>query len=221
MHVGIILDGNRRWAKERGMPTLMGHTKGFDKVTKLMEWAKEMNIKELSLYCFSIQNFNRTDEEKKYLFNLFRKQIDILLKDPKVEEEKMKVRFAGRIEMFPEDIQEKMKELMEKTTNHDNFIVNFAMAYGGREEIVDAVKKLQNKGIEITEENIQQNMWVPENMDVVIRTSGEFRLSNFFIWQANYAEYFFLKKYWPAFEKEDLERVVNEFKAIRERRFGK
>ena len=135
--------------------------------------------------------------------------------------DKVKVRFAGRITMFPEDIQKKMKELMEKTKNNKEHILNFAMAYGGREEIIDAVKKTQDRGMEITEENIQHNMWVPENMDLIIRTSGEFRISNFFIWQASYAEYFFLEKHWPAFEKEDLIKVIEEFKEKRQRRFGK
>ena len=100
MHIGIILDGNRRYSKKKGMPTLWGHTKGFDKVQKLMEWAKELEIKEISLYCFSIQNFNRTEEEKKYLFNIFRKQAKKLLEDPKIEKDKVKIRFAGRKKMF-------------------------------------------------------------------------------------------------------------------------
>ncbi len=221
MHIGLILDGNRRYAKERGLPTLIGHTKGFNKIQKLLEWIKELNIKEISMYCFSIQNFNRTEAEKKYLFDLFRKQAKMLLKDKKVHQDRMKIRFAGRLEMFPEDMQKLMHELMEMTKDYDNYIINYALAYGGREEIIDSVKKIVNEEGELTEENIQTNMWVPENMDIAIRTSGEFRISNFFIWQANYAEWFFLDKYWPEFEKEDLVRILAEYNNKRKRRFGR
>ena len=221
MHIGFILDGNRRYAKERGLPTLAGHTKGFNKVQKLLEWMKELEVKEISMYCFSIQNFNRTEAEKKYLFDLFRKEAKKLLKDEKVDQDRIKIRFVGRLNLFPEDMQELMGKVMEKTKDYDNYTVNYALGYGGREEIIDTVKEIVVKGEEITEENIQKNLWVPENMDIAIRTSGEFRISNFFIWQANYAEWFFLDKYWPEFEKEDLVRILDEYNNKRKRRFGR
>lgn len=221
MHIGLILDGNRRWAKKHGWKPWKGHDTGMKKLEQVMDWMLELGVFEVSLYCFSIQNFDRSEEEKKFLFDIFRKEAKRLLEDKKVYDNKVKIRFAGRLSMFPSDMQELMKEVMEKTKGHDKHIVNFAMAYGGREEIVDGVKKLVDAGEEINGENIQKNMWVPENMDVVIRTSGEYRLSGFFPWQAHYAELFFLDKCWPEFEKEDLVKVVSEFKAIRERRFGK
>lgn len=221
MHVGIILDGNRRFAKRHGWKPWVGHEKGFDKLDELFDWMIELGISEMSLYCFSIQNFDRSGLEKKFLFDIFRKETKKLLEDSRVYANKVKIKFVGRLEMFPEDMQDLMKEVMEKTKDHDKHIVNFAMAYGGREEIVDCVKKLIKENKEINEKTVQENLWVPSDMDVVIRTSGEFRTSNFFIWQASYAELFFIDKFWPEFEKEDLIKVIDEFKAKRERRFGK
>ena len=221
MHVGIILDGNRRFARKHGWKPWVGHDKGFEKLDKVLDWMVKLKIKEVSLYCFSIQNFDRSEMEKKHLFDIFRKEAKKLLEDKRVYDNKIKIRFAGRLEMFPSDMQELMKELMGKTAGHDKYIVNYAMAYGGREEIVDAANKLKAGSKEITKESLQSTMWVPEDMDVVIRTSGEYRLSGFFPWQAHYAELFFIDKLWPEFEKEDLIKVIEEFKAKRERRFGK
>ncbi len=222
IHLGIILDGNRRWAKKHGWKPWKGHEEGSKKLKQLFDWILELGLREVSLYCFSIQNFSRSKPEKKYLFDIFRKEIERLVNDKKIDENKIKIRFAGRAAMFPLDIQKKMQELMKKTKDYDQHIVNFAMAYGGREEIVDIVNKMIKEGCtEITEEELQQSMWVPEDMDIVIRTSGEQRTSNFFIWQASYAEIFFLEKLWPDFEKEDLVKVLDEFEEKRQRRFGK
>ena len=221
IHVGLILDGNRRWAKKRLWKPWEGHNKGFEKLKKLFDWILELEIRETSLYCFSIQNFGRPEIEKTHLFDIFRREIDSLLNDKKLVENQIKIRFAGRIHLFPEDMQAKMKELMEKTKGHNECIINFAMAYGGREEIVDTVNKMIKEEKEITEESLQENMWVPENLDVVIRTGNENRTSNFFVWQASYAELFLLPMMWPDFEKEDLVRVLEEFEEKRQRRFGK
>ncbi len=221
MHVGIILDGNRRFAKRHGWKPWVGHDKGFDKLNKLYDWILELGIEEVSLYCFSIQNFNRAELEKKFLFDIFRREIKKLLEDKRIFDNKVRIKFVGRLGMFPDDMQNLMKQMMEKTAGHDKYLVNFAMAYGGREEIVDTVNKMVKEGKEINEEILQAEMWVPSDMDVVIRTSGEFRTSNFFIWQASYAELYFVYKMWPEFEKEDLVKVINEFKQKRDRRFGK
>jgi len=221
IHVLLILDGNRRWAKKRLFKPWEGHSQGFEKLKKLFDWVLELGIRETSLYCFSIQNFGRVEIEKEHLFDIFRKEIDGLLDDERLKREQIKIRFAGRIHLFPEDMQQKMHELMEKTKEYNKFIVNFAMAYGGREEIVDTVNKMIKEGREITEESLQANMWVPENLDIVIRTGNENRTSNFFVWQASYAELFFLEKMWPEFEKEDLVNVLEEFEKKRQRRFGK
>lgn len=219
-HIGIILDGNRRWAKERGLPSMVGHAKGAEKLEEVFQWMVDLKIREISLFCFSVQNFDRSEEEKKYLFDLFRKEVKRLLTDKRVHDNKVKIRFAGRLWMLPKDLQDLAVQVMEKTKTHEKYIVNFAMAYGGKEEIVDAANKLVSEKKEITEKTLQENFWVPENMDMVIRTSGEFRTSNFFIWQAAYAELFFIQKYWPDFEKEDLVNCISDFNE-RERRFGK
>jgi tritrans,polycis-undecaprenyl-diphosphate synthase [geranylgeranyl-diphosphate specific] len=221
VHIGIILDGNRRWARRHGWKPWQGHEKGFDKLDKLFDWMLELDIFEMSLYCFSIQNFDRPETEKKFLFDRFRLEAKKLLSDKRIYDNKVKIRFAGRLEMFPADMRDLMGKVMAKTAEHDEHIVNFAMAYGGREEIVDGVKRMVESGEEVNKSNIQKNMWVPEDMDIAIRPSGEKRLSSFFIWQADYAELFFLDKMWPEFEKEDLVKVISEFKAKRERRFGK
>ena len=144
-HVGIILDGNRRFSKRLMLKPHKGHEWGYEKVKKLLEWSKELEIKELTLYAFSIENFDRPKPEFNYLMKLFKKAFDETGKDEEIHKNKVKINFIGRIEMFPEDVKNSMKELMESTKNYSNYVVNFAMAYGGRAEIIDATKKYPNK----------------------------------------------------------------------------
>ncbi len=219
-HIAIILDGNRRYAKKKGIPKLRGHQKGFDKIKDLMQWCIDLGVKEATLYCFSTENFNRDKEEVDYLFNLFRKKADELSKDKVVTENKVKISVIGRLSMFPSDMREKMKEVMEKTKNNNGFKLNLALAYGGRSEIVDAVKKLVDNGKEVSEEGITENLYLADDVDMLIRPGGEKRLSNFLLWQNSYAELYFLDKMWPEFSKEDLIEAVEWFKE-RQRRFGK
>lgn len=226
-HVGIILDGNRRFSKRLMMKPWKGHEWGAKKVEKVFDWCKEIGIKELTLYSFSVENFNRPKIEFDYLMNIFRKEFEKLKNDKRVDENKIKINFIGRIWMFPKDIQEKMNYLMEKTKKYDDYVVNFAMAYGGRAEVVDAVKRIAEqvkKGeidIEnINEESFSRNLYMEDEPDLIIRTGGEKRTSNFLIWQSSYSEWFFLEKMWPEFEKEDLVKVIDEY-SKRERRFGK
>lgn len=204
-----------------------GHEWGAKKVEKLFDWCKEIGIKELTLYSFSVENFNRPKLEFDYLMDIFRKEFDKLKQDKRVDDNRIKINFIGRIWMFPKDIQEKMNYLMEKTKNYDGYIVNFAMAYGGRAEVIDAVKRIAEqvkKGqldIEnINEESFSKNLYMEDEPELIIRTGGEKRTSNFLIWQSNYSEWFFLEKMWPEFEKEDLVKVIYEY-SKRERRFGK
>ncbi len=227
-HVGLILDGNRRFAKRLMLKPWMGHEWGAKKVEKLFEWCKELGVRELTLYSFSVQNFNRPKEEFDYLMNLFVKEFDNLMKDPKqIHENKIRINFIGRIWMFPQEVQEKMKELMEMTKDYSGYKVNFAMAYGGREEVIDAVKKLSEDiksgkvNIEqINEEVFAKNLYLDSNPELIIRTGGERRTSNFLIWQSHYSEWIFLEKLWPEFEKEDFIACIEEYND-RERRFGK
>ena len=220
-HISIILDGNRRFAKKHGMPKLKGHEKGYNKINDVLKWCTELGIKEVTLYCLSTENFERSKEEVNYLFNLFRSRIGDFKKDKAIHGNKVKISFVGRLSMFPKDMQKSMQEVMEATKNYKNYKLNLALAYGSRSEIVDAFKKIIKKGIkEIDENAVQENLYVPDDVDILIRPGGEKRLSNFLLCQNSYAEIFFIDKLWPEFEKEDLTRIIGEFNQ-RERRFGK
>jgi len=227
-HIAIILDGNRRFAKRLMMKPWMGHEWGFKKLEKLFQWLSEIKyVKELTLYAFSIQNFNRPKEEFDYLMKIFREMCDKYSDDKKIKENKIRINFIGRSYLFPKDFQEKMKNLMEKTKNNKEYLVNIALAYGGREEVIDATKKIAEqikKGKlnidQINEEIFSKNLYMNDEPDIIIRTGGEKRTSNFLIWQSWYSEWFFLEKTWPEFEKKDLLNIIEEYKK-RERRFGK
>lgn len=218
-HVAIILDGNRRYAKKHNLPLYRGHEFGAKNVEKLFGWAEELSIKELTLYSFSMQNFNRTKEEFNYLMKVFeifcKKAVAKLKKNPKVQ-----FHFIGRLNLFTRKIQILARELERKSRNNKLLKVNFAFGYGGREEIVDAVKKIVKKGIKkIDEKVISDNLYLKSEPEVIIRTGGDQRTSNFLPWQSIYSEWFFLDKTWPEFNKADLKRIVDDF-TRRERRFG-
>ena len=222
-HIALILDGNRRYGKKIGSK-LKGHVVGAKKVEKLFDWCKELGIKEITLYTFSTENFNRAKEEVDYLMNLFRKQFKRLKK--RLEKEKIRINFIGRLGLFPDDLRKEMEELIEETKDNDGFRVNFAVGYGGRAEIVDSIKKIiqkiNNKEIgtkDVNEEMVSENLYLKSEPDIMIRPGGEKRMSNFLLWECAYSELFFIDKLWPEFEKEDLVKVIEEFKA-RERRFG-
>ena len=226
-HVGIILDGNRRFAKKLMLKPWKGHEFGAEKVKKLLEWAKDVGIKELTLYAFSYENFNRPKKEFDYLMYLFRKEFDNLIDNKDIYKNKIKISFLGRLYLFPKDIQERMHRIMDKTKNHDKYIVNFAMAYGGRAEIIDAVKRIGEKIKEgnldvksINEKLFNDNLYMGDDADLIIRTGGEKRTSGFLPWQGTYAELIFVDKSLPEFEKEDFLQCSKEFQS-RKRRFGK
>jgi len=219
-HIGIILDGNRRFAKRLMLEPWKGHEFGAEKVEKLFDWCKELGIKEMTLYCFSLENFNRPKKEFDYLMNLFKKEFLKLKKDKRIKEDKIKIRFIGKTELFDKEIQKLMKEIEEITENYSSYNINFALAYGGRQEIIEACRKLQASGSEISEENLKKNLWLSSEPDMIIRTGGERRTSNFLPFQSVYSEWFFLDKTWPEFEKKDLLACIHEFEK-RERRFGK
>ncbi len=221
-HIGLILDGNRRFAKRLMLKPWKGHEWGAKKVEELFNWCLEQDIKELTLFCFSIENFNRPKEEFDYLMNIFKKEFSKLMNDEKVYKNKIRVNFIGRLWMLPEDVQKIFCELMEKTKDHKNYQVNFAIAYGGKQEILDAVNKIKNNQNikEVNEEVFKENLNLNSDIDLIIRTGGEKRISNFLIWQGSYAELIFLDKFWPEFSKEDFIECLNEY-GRRERRFGK
>lgn len=221
VHVGIILDGNRRFAKKKKIHPFDGHKYGVETVWNLFNWAKELGIKEISLYAFSTENFRRDKKEVEYLMNIFLNEFDKLLKSGKLEKEKIKIRFIGRLHMFDDKLHTKMEELMDYTKGFDDFTANFCMAYGGRAEIVDSVNKLIKQGVKEVDENmIFDNLYLSSEPNLIIRTSEQ-RLSNFLMWQGAYSEIIFLPdKLWPEFTKQDLVACVEEFKR-RKRRFGK
>lgn len=221
LHVAIVLDGNRRYGKRIGN-RLKGHEEGAQKVEDAISWCDELGVKELTLYTFSTENFNRGSDEVNYLMGLFRKQFGRLRKDKKVKEKRMRVDFIGRLELFDDELQRQMKELSTETEGNKGLKVNFAVGYGGRAEIVDAMKRLIAKGLkpsDIDETTISENLYIGSDVDIFIRPGGEKRLSNFLLWQASYAELFFLDKMWPEFTKNDFVKIIEEFN-LRERRFG-
>ena len=226
-HIAIIQDGNRRYAKKQGLNPWEGHKFGAEKVKKILEWCRDLGIKELTLYSFSIDNFKRPEKEKKVLFGLFKKNIKELKNNEKLKEHGIRIQFIGRLEMFPNDIKKNMEDVMEKTRNNEKFRLNFAMAYSGKAEIADAlkkiIKKVKNKEInedDIGESLINENLYLSSSPDILIRPGGEKRMSDFLLWQSSYSELIFLEKLWPEFTKEDLIWCIEEFKQ-RERRFGR
>jgi len=229
-HVGIIMDGNRRFAKKLLMKPWMGHEWGAKKVHKILDWSQELGIKEITFYAFSVQNFNRPKKEFDYLMDIFCKEFDGLMqpeKQKELTEKGIRLNFIGRLQMFPEKVHSKMLKLMEMTAQNKGYNVNFAMAYGGREEVLDAVHKIANqiaKGeldIEsINEETFARNLYLNSDPDLVIRTGGERRTSNFLTWQSTYSELLFIEKGWPEIEKKDYLLAIQEY-SERERRFGR
>jgi len=223
-HLGIIIDGNRRWAKERGLPAFEGHRRGFDNLKKIGEYALENGVKILTIFCFSTENWNRKKTEVSYLMRLMalafgRKNIEGYHKKG------IKIQIIGQKEKLPNYLQKKIKSAEELTKNNEKGILNLAISYGGRPEIVEAVKKIIKNETEtegITEDLINDNLWTKglPYPDLIIRTGGEMRLSNFLTWQTAYSELYFTKKYWPGFTEKDLDAVFEDF-SRRQRRFGK
>ena len=225
-HIGIILDGNRRFSKRLMQEPWKGHEYGAKKVEMVLEWMREFDIKEITFYAFSYENFNRPKVEITYLMKLFTTFVSKLLKDKRLDEHQICVKFIGSLERFSKGLREKMLTVMEKTKKYNHYFVNFAMAYGGRIELVDACKKIAQKvkqgkllPQQITEDVFASCLYVSDSCDLIIRTGGEKRLSNFLPWQGTYAELIFLDKFWPEFSKEDFVSCLEEY-GKRQRRFG-
>lgn len=226
-HLGIIVDGNGRWAKEKGLSRSEGHKAGAEALRKIILYlSHEKLVNYLSLYVFSTENFARPEEEVNYLMDLFLKWFTTVKKE--YRKENIKIYFSGRKEYLKPNIIEAMDTLERETENNDGLVVNFCLSYGGRAEIVDAtktiVKKVQNNEIsfdDINENLFNKNLYhnLPD-VDFLIRTSGEQRISNFMLWQISYAELYFPKVYFPDFDPDELEKAFQEYES-RDRRFGK
>lgn len=228
-HVAIIMDGNRRWARLLDKPPWYGHLFGSRKLEEIIEWCRELGIRTLTVYAFSTENFKRSKEEVKMLMNLFEKKFKELLHDERVHKYGMRVNVLGRKELLPKNVREAAEEAEKVTRKYNNFTLNIAVAYGGRSEIVDAVKRIVEdvqagklSKNEINEELLKRYLYVPNmsDPDIVIRTGGEVRISNFLLYQIAYSELFFVDVYFPEFRKIDFLRIIREYQK-RHRRFGK
>lgn len=218
--IGIIVDGNRRWAHKNGVPTLEGHRAGYEKVKEVLRWAREAGIRYVIAYVFSSENWNRKPEEVSYLMKLITYACTTEIEHFK--KENARIRIIGERARLPQDIQDAVKNAEEETKNCTGETLVLAISYGGRDELVEAARKLCGRAPEeITKEIFAEQLWtrgIPDP-DLIIRTSGEQRLSNFLLWQAAYSELFFTKTLWPDLTKEDFFQILQEY-SERERRFG-
>ena len=226
-HIGFIMDGNRRFAKRLMLHPTKGHDWGAAKIWKVFEWCKNAGLREATFYAFSTENFKRPKREFDYLMRLFEGESEKLLKDPRVMKNGIRVAFIGRTWMFSDKLQRLILQLEEKTRPNKKFIMTFAIGYGGRAEIVDATKRIAeavSRGTldvnEIDEKVVSEHLYLSSEPDLIIRTGGEKRTSNFLPYQSAYSEWFFLDKFWPEIEESDVKACLREFKD-RERRFGK
>lgn len=223
VHVGLIMDGNRRWARERNLPTFEGHLVGYGKVKRAPEWFFSRGVEILSFFAFSTENWNRQQSEVNYLMKLMRDAIQIDLRES-AKKNGYKILISGRVEELPGDLPDECFGIMQETKNNNQGIVNVCLNYGGRAEIIDAARKMIKNKVEfeqIHEGMIKKYLYQPDlpDPDMIVRTSGEQRLSGFLTWQSAYSELFFMQKYWPDFEESDAEAVLTEY-AARKRRFG-
>ncbi len=219
-HVAIIMDGNGRWAQRRGLPRIEGHRRGALKAEKVVEWAVELSIKYVTFYTFSTENWKRPREEIEYLFSLLVKLLRQKLK--KMIEEGVRIRFAGVIEELPKEVANFCRECEEKTRHNDKIHAILALNYGGRREIVDAFNRaIENGVMRLDETQFRNWLYLPDvpDPDLVIRTSGEMRISNFLLWQIAYSELYFTRVLWPDFTKQDFLRAIEDYER-RQRRFG-
>ena len=221
-HLGIIIDGNRRWARERGLPKIEGHRKGLNNLWEIVKIVKRRGVKILTLFIFSTENWNRSKEEVEYLLGLFKNTITENL--TKIDKQGIKVNVVGKRDGLSDDLLTHIRALEQQTKENKEMVVNLAFNYGGRLEIVEAAKKAsdfaRNKGEEIDIKSLTNNLWIPEDVDLIIRTGKEKRISNFLIWQSAYAELYFSDKYWPNFSEDDLDEALKDYQQ-RERRFGR
>jgi undecaprenyl diphosphate synthase len=225
-HIGVIMDGNGRWAKKRGLPRSAGHSAGANNFRKIVRYCSDIGIKYLTMYAFSTENWKRPEDEVEALMKLFKKYLEEAIRDFK--DDTIKLRFIGDTTAFNEDIQRLMKDAVEGSKNRDGMVLNLAMNYGGRDELVRATRLIAEKvksgeisPEEINEQLISNNIYTAgqPDPDLIIRPSGEYRTSNFLLWQSAYSEYVIMDKLWPDFTFDDMNFALVEY-AKRNRRFG-
>jgi undecaprenyl diphosphate synthase len=225
-HLAIILDGNRRWARAHRLPAWMGHRYGAQTFDKFLNWCLELNIPQISVYALSTENFNRPKRELEELFKIYydflktwEKKISVL------DKHEVKVRFIGNLSKLPPKLVKLMGKFMIRTAKYQKKFLNILIAYGSRFELIEAFKKIAKKmikigKIEITEKDIEQNLLVPVPIDLLIRTGGMSRLSNFLLWQAAYAEIYVTQTLWPDFSKKELIKAIRWYNNI-QKNFGR
>jgi len=229
-HIAIILDGNRRWASENVLNPWLGHEKGAEKVEELLDWCLKLDVKSVTLYAFSTENFRRKPDEVEEIMRIAGERFRDLLTDERIRRSKVRVKVIGRLNLLPEELQQLIGEVEKSTEAYNEHFLNFAFAYGGRAEIVDAARKIAKQVHEgkldpekVDEKTFEQYLYTShmpqQDPDLIIRTSGEERLSGFLLWQSAYSELCFLDVYWPDFRLIDLLRAVRTFQK-RKRRFG-
>lgn len=229
-HIAIILDGNRRWASEKELEPWLGHEKGAEKVEQLLDWCEKLDVKFITLYAFSTENFRRPPEEVEEIMRIAEEEFQKLLTDERIHKNKVHVKVIGRVNLLPEDLQKLIRDVEKATEDYDKRFLNFAFAYGGRAEIVDAAREIAQKVKDgklspeaVDEQMFEQYLYTShmpkQEPDLIIRTSGEERLSGFLLWQSAYSELCFLDVYWPDFRLIDLLRAIRTFQK-RKRRFG-
>jgi len=229
-HLGIVLDGNRRWAIARSGIVYEGHRYGARTSERFLEWCLDLDIRTITLYVFSMENFNRPKQEVETIFDIIEEEARRLLKDQRLHQNQVRVKALGRLDLLPKRLQEALQEIEHATESYDKHYLNIALAYGGRTEIIDATRKIARdvqkgsaKPEEIDEQLFMKYLYTAHlpnpYPDLVIRTSGEERLSGFLLWQSAYSEFCFLDVYWPEFRRIDLLRAVRTYQK-RQRRFG-
>lgn len=221
-HIAFICDGNRRWARSRALPTLLGHKEGVEAIKRVVKRAAELKIENLTFFCFSTENFDRSKEEVKYLFDLFRGLTKL---KPDFIRDGYRFHHTGDRSLLEQDLLDIIDEMEKDTANGTTGTINIALAYGGRNDIVNAAKRIVREKVkpeDITEESFKNYLTTGEmpDVDLLVRTSGEQRISGFLLYNMAYAELYFVKKHWPAFVGSDLDDCICEFQG-RHRRFGK
>lgn len=226
-HIGIIMDGNRRWAKKKFLPSLAGHSRGAEIFKSMAIYCNKIGIKYLTVYAFSTENWKRSEDEVSYLMNLFKKYLsDTILE--KFGFENIKIKFIGDISKFPAEMRKMIKKIETKSGKNNGMTLNIAINYGGREELTNATKliaqEIKDNKIDIkdiSEEYLSKKLYNSSqpDIDLIIRTAGEQRISNFMLWQSAYAEFYFTSILWPDFNENELNKAINEY-STRVRRFG-